>query len=100
VRRRDLRQRALLLTDAGQPIQHMPKALTQMHITLPHGVSAITGLPGRAIIRAMLAGERHPVTWAQLRADRGHHAQEAIATAWRGPWRAAHLVALAQAVAL
>jgi transposase len=31
VLRRDLRQRALLLTYAGQPSQHLQKALTQMH---------------------------------------------------------------------
>ena len=53
-----------------------------------------------AMIRAMLAGERHPVQWAQRRDDRGHRAQAALAQAWRGPWREAHLLAVAPAMAL
>ncbi len=95
-----LRQRAMLLTYAGQHIQHRQKALTQMNIKLQHGVSEITGVTGMAMIRAILAGERNPVKLAQLRDDRGHQDQEAIATAWRGQWREEHLLALAQAVAL
>jgi transposase len=100
VRRRYLRQRAMLLTSAGQHLQHRPKAVTPMHLKLPHVVSAITGVTGRAMIRAMLAGERHPVQVAQRRDDRGHHDQEASAKALRGQWREEPLLALAQAVAL
>jgi len=55
----------MLFTYAGQHIQPMQKALTQMHLTLPHVVSAITGVTGLAIIRAILAGERNPVMLAQ-----------------------------------
>ena len=45
----------------------MQKAHTQMNIKLQHDVSDLTGVTGMAIIRAMLAGERHPVTLARLR---------------------------------
>src|SRR5262249_56020318 len=43
-----LRQRAMLLTYAGQHIQHMQKALTQMNLKLQHVVSDITGVTGRS----------------------------------------------------
>jgi transposase len=55
-----LRQRATLVTYAGQHIQHMQKALTQMNIKLQHVVSDVTGVTGLAIIKAILAGERNP----------------------------------------
>lgn len=53
-----------------------------------------------AIIRAILAGERNPVTLAQLRDYRCHQDQEAIAKTLHGQWREEHLFALGQAVAL
>jgi transposase len=95
-----LRQRAMLLTYAGQHIQHMQKALTQMNIKLQHVVSDITGVTGSAILRAILAGERDPVKLAQLRDYRCQHDEATIARALQGNWRAEHLFALAQAVAL
>ena len=95
-----LRQRAMLLTYAGQHIQHRQKALTQMHIKLQHVVSDLTGVTGMAIIRAILAGERDPVTLARLRDYRCQHSEETIAKALYGQWREEHLFALAQAVAL
>jgi len=95
-----LRQRAMLLTYAGQHIQHMQKALTQMNIKLQHVVSDLTGVTGMALIRAILAGERDPVTLARLRDYRCKHSEEPIAKALYGQWREEHLFALAQAVAL
>lgn len=95
-----LRQRAMLLTHAAQHIQHMQKALTQMNIKLQHVVSDITGVTGLAILRAILAGERHPETLAQLRDYRCKHDEATIARALQGNWREEHLFALAQAVAL
>jgi transposase len=98
--RSSLRQRAMLLTSAGQHIQHRQQALTQMHITRQHVVSDLTGKTGMAIIRAILAGERDPAPWAHLRHDRGQHDEATIAKALHGHWREEHLLALAQAVAL
>jgi hypothetical protein len=54
----------MLLTYAGQHIPQMQQALTQMHSKLQPVVSALTGGAGRAILRAILAGERDPVTRA------------------------------------
>jgi len=94
------RHRAMLLTYAGQHIQHMQKALTQMHIKLQHVVSDLTGVTGMAIIRAILAGERDPVTLARLRDYRCQHSEETLAKALYGQWREEPLFALAQAGAL
>jgi transposase len=95
-----LRQRAMLLTYAAQHIQHMQKALTQMHIKLQHVISDITGATGLAILRAILGGERDPEKLAQLRDYRCKHDEATIARALQGNWRDEHLFALAQAVAL
>ena len=88
------------LTSAGQPIQPRHKALTQMNITLQHVISDRTGVTGMAIMRAILAGERDPVTLARLRDYRCQQSAETIAKALYGQWREAHLCTLAQAVAL
>jgi transposase len=100
VLRSDLRQRALWLSDASQHIQPRHKALTPMHIKRQHVVSDVTGATGMAIMRAMRAGARDPVTWARRRHDRGQHEEATIAKALRGQWRDEPRLALAQAVAL
>jgi transposase len=93
-----LRQRATLVTYAGQHIQHMQKALTQMNIKLQHVVSDVTGVTGLAIIKAILAGERNPEQLAKLRDRHCQHDEAEIARALQGNWRAEHLFALQQAV--
>jgi transposase len=52
VLRRSLRQRSMLMAMAARTVQHMQKALEQMHLKLPEVVSDITGKTGMAIIRA------------------------------------------------
>ena len=95
-----LRHRQMLITYAAHHIQHMQKALEQMHLKLTQVVSDITGATGMAILKAMIAGERDPVTLAKLRNPRCHHDADEIAKALQGTWRAEHLFALQQAVAL
>jgi len=95
-----LRQRAMLVTYAGQHIQPMQKALTQMNRKLQHVVSDITSVTGRAILKALLSGARDPATLAQLRARNCQHSEAEIARALQGTWRAEHLFALQQAVEL
>src|SRR5256712_7848354 len=90
----------MLLTSAAHHIQHMHKALQQMNLKLTQVVSDITGATGMAIIKAIIAGERHPQHLAQLRNARCHHDEDDIAKALQGTWRAEHLFALQQAVAL
>jgi transposase len=90
----------MLLRYAGQHIQHMQKALEQMNVKLAEVVSDITGVTGMAIIQAILHGERDPRVLARLRNEHCKRTQAEIAQALQGNWRAEHLFALQQAVAL
>ena len=95
-----LRQRQMLLRYAWQHVQHMQKALEQMNVKLTEVVSDVTGVTGMAIIHAILRGERDPLKLAKLRNDKCKRTQAEIARALYGNWRAEHLFALRQAVAL
>ena len=95
-----VRQRERLLEYAASHIQHMQKALTEMNLQLHHVVADITGTTGLRIIRAILAGERDPEALASLRHYSCHSSAETIAKALTGSYRAEHLFALEQALAL
>ena len=95
-----VRQRERLLEYAASHIQHMQKALTEMNLQLHHVVADITGATGQRIIRAILAGEHDPKALAHLRDYRCHASAETIEKALTGSYRAEHLFALEQALAL
>jgi transposase len=95
-----LRQRERLLEYGASHIQHMQKALTEMNVQLHHVVADITGATGLRIIRAILGGERDPAVLARLRDSRCHATVETIEKALAGSYRAEHLFALEQALAL
>jgi transposase len=95
-----MRQRERLLEYAASHIQHMQKALTEMNLQLHHVVTDITGATGLRIIRTILAGERDPKVLARLRDYRCHSSAETIEKALTGSYRAEHLFALEQALAL
>jgi transposase len=97
VLRHYLRQRAELVRQGARHIQHMQKALEQMNVKLPEVVSDITGLTGRKILTAILAGERDPRALARLRDKHCRNGADAIARALRGSWREEALFALRQA---
>ena len=54
------RQRQPQIGDASRCVQHMQKALTQMHLQLANVISDISGMTGQAIVGAILEGERNP----------------------------------------
>jgi transposase len=95
-----LRHRAMLIEHRAPHVQHMQKALHQMNVQLTQVLSDIAGLTGLAIIRAIVAGERNPVTLAQLADPRCHSSQAEIAKALTGSYRPEHVFALKQALAL
>ena len=95
-----VRQRERLLEYAASHIQHMQKALTEMNLQLHHVIADITAATGMRIIRAILAGERDPKVLARLRDYRCHSSAETIEKALTGSYRAEHLFALEQALAL
>ena len=96
--RSSLRQRSMLVAMASRMVQHMQKALEQMHLKLTEVVSDITGKTGMTIIRAILAGDRDPQRLATYRDTRCTHDHATIAKALEGHWRAEHLFALQRAV--
>ncbi len=95
-----LRQRADVIQHRAPHILHMQQALLQMNLQLTQVLSDITGLTGLAIVRTIVAGERDPVTLAQLRNPNCKSSEDQIATALTGTWRAAHIFVLQQALAL
>jgi transposase len=89
-----LRQRANLVRQASRHVQHLQKALEQMNLKLTEVLSDITGVTGRAILRAILRGTRAPEKLAKYR-DKACKASEAeIAQALTGSYREEHLFAL------
>jgi transposase len=93
VLRGSLRHRQMLLTYAAHHGQHRHKAFEQMHLKLTQVVSAMTGVTGMAILKAIIAGERDPQHLAKLRNPHCHHTEDDIAKALQGTWRAEHLCA-------
>lgn len=66
-----LRIRERLLDYAAAHIQHMQKALTYMNVQLNLVVTDISGVTGMRIVRAIVDGERNPVTLSKFRDPRG-----------------------------
>jgi transposase len=95
-----LRQRPMLIGYAGQHIQHLQKALKQMHVKLAEVVSDLTGVTGLAILKALLRGERDPARLARYRHAKCQRTEAEIARALQGNGREEHLFALEQALAL
>jgi transposase len=95
-----LRQRERLIEYCASHIQHMQKAMMEMNVQLHHVVSDITGVTGMRIIRAIVAGERTPMTLAEMRDVRCHASTETICAALSGNWRDKHIFALCQSLAL
>jgi transposase len=91
-----IRHRDELVQMAGQHVQHMHKALTQMNLQIHHVISDITGLTGLAIVDAILAGERDAAKLAKLRDSRIKADEETIRKSLVGNWRPEHLFTLKQ----
>ena len=94
------RQREMLLRSQGRHVQHMQKALTQMNIQLANVISDVVGETGQKILRAIIAGERDGQVLAAMKNVRIRASKEEIAKSLQGNWRAEHLFALKQALAL
>ncbi len=90
------RQREQHIGDAARCIQHMQKALTQMNLQLANVISDISGWTGRAIIEAILQGERDPAQLAQLRDPRVKASEAVIRKSLQGNWRPELLFVLKQ----
>ena len=94
------RQREMLLKAQARHVQHMQKALTQMNIQLANVISDVAGETGQKILRAIVAGERDGMALAKLKNGRIRASEDEIARSLQGNWRAEHVFALKQALAL
>ena len=89
------RVRDRYVKDAAEGVQHMQKALTKMNIQLANVISDIecafnscaTGVSGRAIVAAILQGERDPYKLADLRNERVQASREEVARSLEGNWQ-------------
>jgi len=89
-----LRQRANLIRQASRHVQHLQKALEQMNLKLTEILSDITGVTGRAILRAILRGTRAPEKLAKYRDKQCKASEAEIAQALTGSYREEHLFEL------
>jgi len=83
----------MLLTYAAHHMQHRHKACAPMHLKLTQVVSAITGVTGMAILKAIIAGRARPTAPGAAAQPALPHAEDDIAQALQGTWRAEHLCA-------
>lgn len=95
-----VRYRAEVVQHRSPHVNQMQQALKVMNIQLSEVLTDITGRTGMAIMRAIVAGERDPVTLAQFRAPSCKSSQEMIAKALTGSWKAEQIFVLQQALAL
>lgn len=91
-----LRHRAQILQHRAPHTRsvHMQKALHQMNLQLTQVLSDITGVTGLSILRAIVAGERDPLTLARLRNPACKSSEQDIVKALTGTWAAEHLFVL------
>jgi transposase len=95
-----IRQRDSLIKNASTHVQRMQKALIQMSLHLHKVISDITGLTGMKIIKAIVAGERDPLTLGALKDSRIKSSAAEIAKALTGDYRPEHLFVLKQELSL
>ncbi len=89
-----LRQRGNLVRQASRHVQHLQKALEQMNLKLTEVLSDITGVTGRAILRAILRGTRAPERLARYRDKQCKASEAEIAQALTGTYREERLFEL------
>jgi transposase len=82
---RDLtRYRSSLAADRGRLVNRIQKVLEDTTIKLASGATDITGKSGRAILKALLDGERDPDKLAELARGRMREKREQLAQALQG----------------
>jgi transposase len=95
-----LRHRAELIEHRAPHILHLHKALKLMNMQLSEVLTDLTGVTGQAIWRAIVHGERDPLTLAQWRNPAGKSSADDLAKALTGTWRDEQVCILPQALAL
>jgi transposase len=92
------RHRKSLVEGCAQQVHRMQKALEIMNVQLHKVLSDITGVTGMRIVRAIVEGERNPVTLARYRHPLVKSPEEEIAKALEGKFLQEQLFVLRQAL--
>src|SRR3954452_22906983 len=95
-----VRYRAELIQHRAPHILHVQRALQQMNVQLERVLSDMMGVTGQAIVRAIVAGERNPLTLAQMRNPACKSSQETIARALTGSWKEEQVFVVTQALVI
>ena len=90
------RHRKTLIEDGADYIKRMQTSLRLMNIRLDNVIRDVTGKSGRAIIDAILEGERDGNKLAELADRRVKKSKEEIAKALTGNWRDEYIFGLRQ----
>ncbi len=90
------RHRQSLVENAASYISRMQKALRLTNIRLDSALRDIMGVSGKAIIEAIIGGERDPEALAALTNYRVKKSKAEIVQALTGDWRAEYLFQLKQ----
>ncbi|MCD6012705.1 MAG: family transposase [Flavipsychrobacter sp.] len=88
------RNREQLIEQAGAYATKMKQALRLMNIRLDVAIRDITGESGRAIVSAILQGQRDPAALASLANFRVKKSKQEIASSLEGNWREEYLFEL------
>jgi transposase len=91
-----VRHRDSLVRENASHLHRIQKVLTEMNLKLHHVFSDIDGVSGRAIIKAILSGERDPKVLAALRDGRCRSDEADVLAALEGSYRSEHLFVLGQ----
>lgn len=95
-----VRDKGILVGEAGDWLRRMQKSLDQMNVRLHRAVSDIDGETGMAILRAIVAGERDPRKLAGHRDPHCRRSVEEMVEELTGHWREDHLFSLKQALTM
>jgi len=79
-----LRTRKQLVRERASHVQRLQKALEDANLKLSSVLADVTGVSGRAIVEALIAGETEPATLAALAHQRVKAPPEKLAEALRG----------------
>jgi len=90
------RQRLKYIQIQSRLINQIQRDLRAMNLRLEVALNDVTGKSGRAIIEAILAGERNPVELANLADYRVKKSKEEIAMSLEGNWHVGYLFVLKQ----
>lgn len=88
------RNREYMIEQAGAYATKMKQALRLMNIRLDVAIRDITGESGKAIVNAILQGQRDPVALASLANLRVKKSKEEIASSLEGNWKEEYLFEL------